>query len=204
MITSQSSSSAFGKTLESRPSLGDSKLLRSPRNQAFLENRLKLIDSRSFVCLYCAPNFNSAVFRARGEPSALVLESGKTAGLCSFGIAAQSKLQVCEVCAMGTGRSPRRLTEFDAVPRVCLSGRESRVCGAESNSTSDSDASDLHSRDVYVLLSLRQPAGVLFGIDSEAISEIPRPTRPKAWWVFSFCGKSQISSEFRGHRWRSG
>lgn len=99
---------------------------------------------------------------------------------------------------MSTGRSRRRLTESDAVPRVCLSAWGFRVPGAESDSALDSDANDPHSRDVSVLLSLQRHAGVLFGIDSEAISAVRRSTRPTARWVFSFVAHHRFLLSFEG------
>jgi hypothetical protein len=47
---------------------------------------------------------------------------------------------------------------------------------------------------VYVLLlSVRRPAGVLFGIDSEASSEFLTTHPPNGAVGFPFCGKSQFS-----------
>jgi hypothetical protein len=105
---------------------------------------------------------------------------------------------------MSTDRLLARLTELDAVPKVCLSGRGRRALGSETGSTSDSDAYDLHSRDVYVPLSVRRDAGVSFGIDSEAISECPTTHPPNGAVGFLFYGESQPSFSFEGHRWRSG
>jgi hypothetical protein len=68
--------------------------------------------------------------------------------------------------------------------------------GLETDSTADSDASYLHSRDVSVLLLLlwlRRHAGVLIGLDSDAISESRRPTRPTARWVFYFAAIHDVS-----------
>jgi hypothetical protein len=84
--------------------------------------------------------------------------------------------------------SPRCLTEPEPIPTVNLSGKRCGLCATdpESSSLSDFYEFDLHSRDVYVLVSVRHDAGVYLGQNSEAISEPRRPTRQMARWVFSF------------------
>lgn len=187
---------------------------------------MKLIDSCHFVCLYCAPNSYPLLSRSGagdahraedrlGAPRKAPLARQKVADLylpCMAARsqnpdrgAARSSRGVFDVRRKHSERSTgARLTEQKASPRVALSCRGFRACGAENDSTFADHESFLHSRDVSVLLWLLHDAGVFLGIDSDITTDLRRPTRPTARWVFCFAANHESFEGQKKHRWRSG
>jgi hypothetical protein len=178
---------------------------------------LKLIDSHSLPCLYCAPKFIFASL-VRLAATARVGRSGgrgtvRRAGLAeaSRGIGPGSRkgrtraegragdpLNGMRQANRGEPPIRPRLTAVRRIARVTLSGPGVRVLGRERNAVSNPDESSVDSREMSWPVWMRHDAGVFLGIDSGAISESRRPTRLTARWVFSLAGSSET---FLNNRW---